>query len=451
MNVHQVSNMAVIKLLKKSYSKEIKIMMNVVYIFVSTTVSWIIALMFIRIKRITVIYNSVIIGAVCAIAGYLLEPSGYEYVPVIIIIFTFMTLLIRIESRITNGNSIIVFFVAMGAESMLCYSKDSFSVAVNGVFGYGISFFIIIIFIVITFYLQKGFPESNWNEYFVDSQSGNRKLDIHEWYIYFVLAAQCLIFLVFLPMVHGVKLYEAISTVVAFVFLYWTTIVFVIIMIDYKREMLATLMEKQYRNEVQGFMSIIRSQRHDYNFHVQTLAGMINTDKFDACKKYLNELVKDCISMNTVLPVRDPAISVLINNFRIIAAGEGIELHIDIQNDMSNIATNAYETNKILSNLLQNAIDEMKLHKDKSYGIWLYILKRDEFCVIHVANEIREEISNEEYINNIYKHGYTTKSGHSGIGLSSIQALVKQYHGVIYTRIEGKVIHIIAKVPLKYL
>lgn len=426
-------------------------MINAAYIFVSTTVSWIIALMFIRIKRITVIYNSVIIGATCAIAVDLFGQSGYVYEAVIILIFIFMSLLIRIQSRITNGNSLMAFFLAKGAESQFYYIKDSFSAAMNGNFGYYISFFVIVIFIVITFFLQKGYPESNWNEYFADSQSENHKLDIYKWHIYFVIAAQCLLSLVFLPTIHGIRLYDAILAVIAFAFLYWTTIVCVILMIDYKRETLVTLIEKQYRNEVQSFMSIIRSQRHDYNFHVQTLAGMINTGNFDACKKYLNELVKDCISMNTVLPVKDPAISVLINNFRMIAAGEGIELHMDIQNDMANIVTNAYETNKILSNLLQNAIDEMKLHKDKSYGIWLYILKRGEFCVIHVANEIREEISNEEYINNIYKHGYTTKSGHSGIGLSSIQALVKQYHGVIYTRIEGKVIHIIAKVPLKYL
>lgn len=426
-------------------------MMNAAYIFVSTTVSWIMALMFIRIKHMEVIYDSVIIGAICAIIGYLLQRAGFAYAPAIILIFIFMALSIRIQTRITYGNSVIAFFVAKGAESLFSYVKDCFPATVYGILGYGIFFLVIVIFIVITFYLQKDFPEPNWGEYFVDSPSEKRKLDIRKWYIYFVVSAQCLISSVCLPMIPITKLYEAVLIVIAFAALYWITIVCVILMIDYKRETQVALMEKQYRNEVQSFMSIIRSQRHDYNFHVQTLAGMINNDNFDACKKYLNELVKDCIAMNTVLPVKDPAISALINNFRMIAVGDGIELHMDIQNDMSNIVTNAYETNKILSNLLQNAIDEMKLHKDKSYGIWLYILKRGEFCVIHVANEIREEISNEEYINNIYKHGYTTKPGHSGIGLSSIQALVKRYHGVIYTRIEGKVIHIIAKVPLKYL
>jgi sensor histidine kinase regulating citrate/malate metabolism len=138
----------------------------------------------------------------------------------------------------------------------------------------------------------------------------------------------------------------------------------------------------------------------------------------------------------------------MINNFRILAAREGIELHIDIQNDLANVVTNVYETNKIISNLLQNAIDEVKTHKDKAYGIWLYIFKRGEFCNIHVANELEEDVPQEDYVKNIYKQGYTTKLGHDGIGLSSIQTLAKRHKGLIYTYLEGNIIHFIAEIPI---
>lgn len=136
-----------------------------------------------------------------------------------------------------------------------------------------------------------------------------------------------------------------------------------------------------------------------------------------------------------------------VNNFRMISARDGIELHIDFKNDMSNIATNVYETNKIISNLLQNAIDETKTHTDKSYGIWLYILKRGEFCVIHVANKLKNDIVEGELMKDVYKQGYTTKDGHSGIGLSSIYTLSLRYRGIVYTRLEGDIVHFIAKIP----
>jgi sensor histidine kinase regulating citrate/malate metabolism len=175
---------------------------------------------------------------------------------------------------------------------------------------------------------------------------------------------------------------------------------------------------------------------------------MVKDGNLEECRHYVDELVKDSIVMNTILPVKDPATAALINNFRMMAAQNGIELHIDIQNDLSHIATNVYETNKIIGNLLQNAIEETKTHADKSYGIYLYIIKRGEFCIIRVANELNEKQSVEKYLTDIYKHGYTTKPGHDGIGLSSIRSLASRYRGFVYTRMEENIIHFVAKIPL---
>ena len=154
--------------------------------------------------------------------------------------------------------------------------------------------------------------------------------------------------------------------------------------------------------------------------------------------------------MNAVLPVKDAAISALVHNFQLLAAREGIELYIDIQNDLSQIVTNVYETNKIISNLLQNALDETVTHKDKSYGIRLSVLKRGEYCVIRVSNELEETVDDPQSLGRIYQQGYSTKHGHDGVGLSSIRTLAARYQGTVYTQIEGKVIHFVAKIPINY-
>ena len=74
--------------------------------------------------------------------------------------------------------------------------------------------------------------------------------------------------------------------------------------------------EQQHRGEMQSFLNVIRSQRHDYNFHVQTIAGLMQEGKLEECKKYVNALEKDSEMMNAVLPVKDPAISAMIfHNF----------------------------------------------------------------------------------------------------------------------------------------
>ena len=201
--------------------------------------------------------------------------------------------------------------------------------------------------------------------------------------------------------------------------------------------------EQQYRSEMSTYMSIIRSQRHDYNFHVQTLSGLLKRGDYEECERYLENLTQDSIGMNELLPLVDPAVSSLILSFRSQAEQEGIHLEISIENDLSQIATNVYETNKIIGNLLQNALDETLQLKDKSYGIHLSILKRGEFCMIHVSNRTASTQPMAEY-----QYGKSKKVSHEGIGIASIQALARRYGGMIYFRMEGDIIHFVAKIPL---
>ncbi len=229
--------------------------------------------------------------------------------------------------------------------------------------------------------------------------------------------------------------------------LFWGALYGVCLMTAYRRERLTTLIDQDYRSEMQAFMSVIRSQRHDYNFHVQALSGLVNEGNLEDCRAYLNNLVRDSADMNTLLPIRDPAIAALVYSFCTMAREDGIALHLDVQNDLSCVATSVYETNKVIGNLLQNAIDEVRTHEDKSFGIHLYILKRGENCIIHVANKLAPVADAEEYLRDIYKPGLSTKAGHEGIGLTSVQHLLGRYRGVLYSRLDGDVIHFVAKIP----
>lgn len=421
-------------------------MAHIVLSGIGAAIAWTVALLLLKLPRPMVVFHAVIVGGICAAAECVLYFTKFQLLsePVSVAIFLLATLAVAMEKTGSHRNAILAFFTAKGA-----YSVFSFA-ASGGEIGLWMAFVLQIIFAVLAWKIQDSFPEKDWRDYFSGPAPQDKKLDVRIWHVYAITVVQCLLCSACASLIKPANSAETLLLLTLMCAVYWGSLFGVSMLIEYRRETMAALIEQQYRGEVQSFMNVIRSQRHDYNFHVQTLARLLHTGNVGACEKYVDELVKDSIAMNTLLPIKDPAISAMINNFRTLAAREGIELHIDIQNDLSRVVTNVYETNKIISNLLQNAIDEVRNHKDKSYGIHLTILKRGEFCVIHVANAFQVDAASGQYITDIYRHGYTTKPGHDGIGLSSIRTLLERYKGVIYTQIEGGTIRFTAKIPLCY-
>lgn len=408
-------------------------------------ISWMVALMLLRYPRVAMLFHALIVGIICAAAECVIYftqmPALSE--PVSMTIFLLMTLAVALEKDSSHGNAILAFFTARSAFSV-------FQIGARCEQGIWVSFVLQILFAAVAWKQQGIFPEADWRDYFSDTADHGKKLNIRIWHVYGISVVQFLLCCACAGFLQTQGFVDTAVLMIGLSFCYWGALLCICLAVEYRRETVAALIEQQYRSEMQSFMNVIRSQRHDYNFHVHALARMLKTGDLNACEKYVDELVRDSIAMNVLLPVKDPAISALINNFRALAARDGIDLTIDIQNDLSRLVTTVYETNKVISNLLQNAIDEVRSHKDKSCGITLTILKRGEFCVIRVTNPINTGIVPEEHLTNIYRHGYTTKPGHDGVGLSSVKSLLAKYKGMIYTQVEGNLISFTAKIPLRY-
>lgn len=237
-------------------------------------------------------------------------------------------------------------------------------------------------------------------------------------------------------------------------FLIFFTIVFLVIFIyfikilaSYAIERIEVLIDKQYQKELLNFMEIIRAQRHDFNFHLQAISGMIDNENYVECKKYISQMVGDTSKMNEVLPLYHPEVSALLNTFREIAARKNIQFQVIIYYNMEKVPCTVYEINKVIGNLIQNAIDEVEQNLSDSSCIQVTILKRSGNTVIKVSNKVNNNI---DTLKKVFFSGYSTKSRHEGIGLNTVQKIVSKYNGVVYPEIEGDMIHFIVQIPNRF-
>lgn len=419
--------------------------MQYIHVFLCAAAAWYTARLFIHLPPKTAAAEAAAAGLLCGMLAFLLPIAGLtgDWTE---LVFLPLTLIMPVREKAAWTDRVLALPLVLGAYAVLSFLCRAGREFLPGPGASGAALALTAAFCTAAAAMRPLFPPKNWTEFF---HTVNRdQFPVRQWQIWLILwltaAAELL-----LPLA-GDK--DPIQTAICggtCLLLYWGAIYTVSLISAYRHEKLTTLIDQDYRNEMQAFMSVIRSQRHDYNFHVQALSGLVNTGDLNACRKYLDNLVQDSSALNTILPIQDPAIAALINSFRVMAMEDGIELHSDIQNDLSHVVTSVYETNKVIGNLLQNAIDEVRTHTDKSFGIHLYILKRGENCIIHVANKVTPKDDPQTFLQDIYKPGLTTKSGHEGIGLVSIRQLLSRFRGVVYSRMEDDIIHFIAKIPLR--
>lgn len=219
---------------------------------------------------------------------------------------------------------------------------------------------------------------------------------------------------------------------------------FINIYAAYIKEKTDSFMNQKNQEEILNFMQVIRSQRHDFNFHLQAIYGLLENKRYSECADYVKAMVDEVSEMNEVLPLYHPAVSALLSTFREVAAHKGIKLEISIHYNLYHMPCTESEMNKIIGNLVQNAIDEVEQHSPDHRWIQVVILKRSGKSVIKVTNLSNNEIGSYK---DMFNPGFSTKPSHEGIGLATVQKIVSKYDGMVYPEFEEDKVHFIVQIP----
>ena len=187
--------------------------------------------------------------------------------------------------------------------------------------------------------------------------------------------------------------------------------------------------QREHINEVKSLYSQIQIIRHDMKNHLLCVLGLLENDKTEQAKEYLNREVSEITKTKQYVETDDEVVNCIINGKLTKAADLGIKVSFQIMKEAVNIEQ--YDITVILSNILDNAIEACANSENEDKRIEISIERAVGFTVIKVMNTVSGDVlkSNPEFM--------TTKDnkGIHGYGIRSCKNIISKYNGKItYTQ-----------------
>lgn len=190
------------------------------------------------------------------------------------------------------------------------------------------------------------------------------------------------------------------------------------------------LMENQhYQNKkLWEINHIIRTQRHDFVNHLQTVYGLIQLGMPDEAEAFISELYTEVKSSGEVSKLARPELSALLMAKTGFAARHDITFKMEVDSDLKGLNVRPFDLVTISGNLINNALEAVEDLPPAERQVRFAIFENSRYFVIQTHNpgfippELRADI---------FTLGITTKQGdaHGGLGLASIRNLVETYGG----------------------
>lgn len=169
----------------------------------------------------------------------------------------------------------------------------------------------------------------------------------------------------------------------------------------------------------------LRSQRHDFLNHLQVVYSLMEMAEYQEANTYIEEVYGSIASVSRALKTRNTAVNALMQVKFAQMEQAGIHCEVSIRSDWEHLPMPGWEMCRVLSNLIDNAMDAVSVREDRQ--IFLTIsenLKQYSFEVGNNGPEISEKMRQ-----NIFMPGVTTKSHGHGMGLFIVKKTLAAYGG----------------------
>lgn len=185
---------------------------------------------------------------------------------------------------------------------------------------------------------------------------------------------------------------------------------------------------EQSKQIVQSF----RAKHHDIINHFQVVMGLIQMGRNNEATDYMKSLSKELVQVEKLSTLKRPEVAAIISTK--VTELNYVQLLFEINTDLEYLAVCPDKIVSILGNLLDNALYEAALSKEKWISLKIY--EENEWYFIEIINpgHIDEEIRDK-----IFCQGFSTKGNKgSGMGLFIVSNVVKSQGGTIELLFPGE-------------
>ncbi len=197
------------------------------------------------------------------------------------------------------------------------------------------------------------------------------------------------------------------------------------------RESFAKTTEKQvtdalmaYSDEVQATHLQMRSWRHDFHNHLQSMKYLVQEGKEAELADYLNDLDRDLMSVDTLVKSGQMSVDAILNSKLSLAKAANISLDVTVY-PLPELGISDIDLTGLLGNLMDNAIEACeKIPQDKRF-IRLYLDCVGEQLYLSIQNSAKEDLSFND------RNYISSKRGRHGLGMKRVALVVDKYDGVL--------------------
>ena len=196
------------------------------------------------------------------------------------------------------------------------------------------------------------------------------------------------------------------------------------------RRLLSQLDDMDHTIEaMESLNNTLRAQRHDFLNHLQVVYSLMEMEEYGEANAYIEKVYGAITAVSRVMKTANPAINALLQVKLAACDKAGVQAEVNIQSAWKDLPLPGWEMCKVLSNLIDNALDALEEVEPAGRRLRITLtedLRTYRFSVANTGPMIPLKSQKA-----IFGAGITTKAAGHGMGLFIVKKTLNDRGGDI--------------------